>query len=146
VALDQVTRTAIADLATTPSGEPLDIALDALERVPVRGNSALLDILVRNLVSNALRHGEPPVLVQVVNQGEGASLRVLDAGPGVPAPERERLGERFFRGSAATERGSGLGLSIVRRIVELHHGTVEFAAGPDGRGLEVRVTFPARGE
>ncbi|MDP2325255.1 MAG: ATP-binding protein [Gammaproteobacteria bacterium] len=141
VALDQVARATIADLASA-SKEAIDIELEAVTGVQVQGNATLLGILVRNLVANALRHGAPPVFVQVARQDGRVALRVRDAGPGVSPDELERLGERFFRGSAATGGGSGLGLSIVRRIAELHKATVTFAAGPDGRGLEVCVSLP----
>ncbi|MBL8201561.1 MAG: sensor histidine kinase N-terminal domain-containing protein [Chromatiales bacterium] len=144
VALDQVARAAIAELASAMTDD-IDIELDATGSLPVRGSATLLGILVRNLVANALRHGAPPVLVQVARQDDRVVLRVTDAGPGVPPAERERLGERFFRGHSAGAGGSGLGLSIVRRIAELHHATLEFAAGPGGRGLEVRVSLPAAG-
>jgi two-component system sensor histidine kinase QseC len=142
VALDQVARAAIADLASV-SAEEVDIELDAATDVQVRGNATLLGILVRNLVANALRHGAPPVFVQVARQDGRVTLRVRDAGSGVSPDELERLGERFFRGSTAAGGGSGLGLSIVRRIAELHQATVTFAAGPAGRGLEVCVCLPA---
>jgi|CXWL01.1.fsa_nt_gi two-component system sensor histidine kinase QseC len=142
VALDQVARVAIADLASAVSMDEIDIELDAPTSVPVRGNATLLGILVRNLVANALRHGAPPIFVQVVREAAVVTLRVRDAGPSVSPAELGRLGERFFRGAAAAGGGSGLGLSIVRRIADLHHATVAFGAGPDGRGIEVCVSFP----
>lgn len=141
VPLGQVTRTAIAELASA-AGAELDIELDAGAGIQVQGNAALLAIVVRNLVANAFSHGAPPVLVEVASEHGRAVLRVTDAGAGVMPDERERLGERFFRGSAATGGGSGLGLSIVRRIAELHDATLAFGPGPQGRGLEVSVSFP----
>jgi two-component system sensor histidine kinase QseC len=143
VALDQVAREAIADLASATPGREPDIELDAPARTPVRGNATLLGILVRNLVANALRHGAAPVLVQIGAGAGQVTLRVRDAGPGIPPAEIERLGERFFRGELAAGGGSGLGLSIVRRIAEMHHATLEFTPGPAGRGLEVRVVLPS---
>jgi two-component system, OmpR family, sensor histidine kinase QseC len=142
VALDQVVRTTIADLASA-SGTEIDIELEATAEAAVRGNATLLAILTRNLVANALRHGAPPVFVNLAREDQYIALRVRDAGPGVSPGELERLGERFFRGSAAAEGGSGLGLSIVQRIAELHHGTVLFGPGPASRGLEVCVRLPA---
>ncbi len=143
VALDQVARSVIADVASSGSGREPDIELDAAAAARVRGNATLLGILVRNLVVNALRHGAQPVVVRIAREGGRVTLRVRDAGAGVSPAELERLGERFFRGDSAAGGGSGLGLSIVRRIAELHHGTVGFSPGPDGGGFEVLVSLPA---
>ena len=74
-------------------------------------------------------------------------LTVADNGPGIPAGDRERVFDRFHRGSNAADvpgkSGSGLGLSIVRRIVDAHGATIMLDAGADGRGLVARVRFPA---
>jgi signal transduction histidine kinase len=73
-------------------------------------------------------------------------LSVVDNGPGVPAAARGRVFERFYREAGpddgSRETGSGLGLSIVRRIADAHGATIELADGPDGKGLAVRVRFP----
>lgn len=68
-------------------------------------------------------------------------LVVADNGPGVPEAELSRLGERFHRLAPAGETGSGLGLSIVLRIAELHRARVRFANAPGG-GLVATVEFP----
>lgn len=142
VALDQVARSVIADVTSSASGREADIELDAAVATRVRGNATLLGILVRNLVANALRHGAPPVVVRIAGKDGQVILQVSDAGAGVQPAELDRLGARFFRGDSAAGGGSGLGLSIVRRIAELHHGTVGFSPGPDGRGFEVTVRLP----
>lgn len=145
VALDQVARSVIADVASSASGQDCDIELDAGDATRVRGNATLLGILVRNLVVNALRHGAQPVVVHVAREEGRVTLRVTDAGAGVAPAELDRLGERFFRGGTAGGGGSGLGLSIVRRIAEIHQATVGFSPGPEGRGFEVHVSLPAAG-
>jgi signal transduction histidine kinase len=107
----------------------------------------LLEALVRNLVDNALRHGGPngEVRVGLVQQDREVRLTVDDTGPGVTPEALERLGRRFYRAAEATATGSGLGLSIVKRIAELHGGSVSFRSGDAGRGLRVDVTIPAEG-
>lgn len=113
----------------------------------VRGNTTLLRALLRNLVANALAHGAPArIEVAIVATEDGTLLSVADDGRGLPETEREQLGRRFHRLASAdfsVPAGSGLGLSIVRRIAELHRARVEFHPGLEGRGMAVRIHFTA---
>jgi len=138
-------RDAIVEIAPAGHGRGVDVALDA-SPAQVVGDPALVAILLRNLLDNAIRYGPAGTTVEVGVHAVagGAELVVTDQGPGVPSEERGRLGERFHRVLGTGETGSGLGLSIVRRIAELHHADVAFGAGPSGRGLTVRVRFPRR--
>jgi two-component system sensor histidine kinase QseC len=121
------------------------LSLDAPSPVAVSGEPALLEALVRNVVDNAIRHGGMGGRVGVLVEREGREviLRVQDAGPGVPDAEFAQLGQRFYRAATARGSGSGLGLSIVARIVELHRGTLEFSRGPAGQGFTVEARLPA---
>jgi signal transduction histidine kinase len=67
---------------------------------------------------------------------------VSDDGPGIPAGERARVLDRFYRPAGSTQPGSGLGLAIVRTIAEAHGASVTLGEGPAGRGLAVTVSFP----
>ena len=69
---------------------------------------------------------------------------MIDDGPGIPPAERDRVPQRFHRLPGAGEGGSGLGLSIVQRIAEIHGGRLTLCDGDDGRGLRVTVELPAR--
>jgi two-component system sensor histidine kinase QseC len=122
----------------------LDVELDALH--PVRGNHDLVRVLVRNLLDNALRYAGSGgrVRVSLASRVDGTALRVADDGPGVAAVERDKLGLRFHRFGPQTAEGVGLGLSIVRRIAELHGATLNFEDGLEGHGLAVVVTFPGQ--
>ena len=68
-------------------------------------------------------------------------LQVADTGPGIPEAERERVFDRFYRGTLADEPGSGLGLSIVKRIADAHGATIALDAPTSGSGLVVTVRF-----
>jgi signal transduction histidine kinase len=111
----------------------------------VKGDARLLGRLVRNLMQNALRHGAPPVTASVSNDAQRIQLKVCDHGPGLPAGERERVFEPFYRPSGRGEAagGWGLGLALVRQIAEHHGATARYEARPDGGACFV-VAFPAR--
>ncbi len=143
--LATVARDAIAEIAPAGHARGVDVALDA-SPAQIVGDPALVAILLRNLLDNAIRHGPAGTTVEVGVQAVagGAELVVTDQGPGVPPEERDRLGERFHRVLGTGETGSGLGLSIVRRIAELHHAEVAFGAAPSGRGFAARVRFARR--
>ncbi|MNM19140.1 Swarming motility regulation sensor protein RssA [compost metagenome] len=121
-------------LALTVSMVPAPCALDADS----------LQILLRNLVDNALRYTPAPGAVAVsCGVEEGRSyLRVADTGPGIAPEMHERVFERFVRLGGAQMPGSGLGLSIVRRIAERHGAHIVLGAGLQGRGLALTVIFP----
>jgi two-component system sensor histidine kinase QseC len=117
-----------------------------IEDCVVDGNSELLRVLLRNLVDNALRYvpqGEK-VRVGLAPEMGRVVLTVADSGPGVAIAEQDKLGLRFHRFSDQTIEGVGLGLSIARRITELHGAELTFGDGLEGRGLGVRVSFPAK--
>jgi two-component system OmpR family sensor kinase len=109
----------------------------------VSGNEGALRIMIENLVDNAIRYASPgEIVVRTRREGDAAVVEVEDSGPGIPAGERERVFDRFYRREGAEEGGSGLGLAIARRIAERHGGTVELFDGPDGRGLTARIRIP----
>ncbi|WP_438290830.1 ATP-binding protein [Streptomyces sp. HUAS TT7] len=103
------------------------------------------DIVVANLVGNALRHGSEPVTVRLrPGSGDGPLVvEVADSGPGIDAAVLPHIFDRFFKADAARTRsaGSGLGLAITMENVRLHGGTVSATNGPDG-GAVFRVELP----
>jgi two-component system OmpR family sensor kinase len=139
---------AIVALAPIADARRIDLGCTGTAAVPARGDLASLSTLLGNLLDNALRYTAAGgrVDVAVADESGRAVLSVTDTGPGIPAAERERVFERFHRGvhadAAAQGIGSGLGLSIVRRIAEAHGATVTLDDGPGGKGLTVRVRFP----
>jgi two-component system sensor histidine kinase QseC len=82
------------------------------------------------------------VNVHIARIGDAASIVVSDEGPGIAPEEREKIGQRFYRVLGTGESGSGLGLSIVRRIVEIHAAQLRFEEGENEKGLRVVVAFP----
>lgn len=117
--------------------------------IVVLGHGEQLREALLNLLHNALRYTPRggQVTLQVRRDGRDALIRVVDDGPGIPADERARAGERFFRGSNVDLPGSGLGLAIVRSIARRHLGDMEVAAAridPNGleRGTAVTLRLP----
>jgi two-component system, OmpR family, sensor histidine kinase QseC len=109
----------------------------------VRGIPNLLSVLLRNLLDNAIRYTRAgsSVTLRCGQQGGRAWLAVSDDGPGIPPELQEQVFQRFYRVLGNDAPGSGLGLSIVRRIAELHGASVELSGGADGAGATFVVTF-----
>ena len=123
----------------------IDLGIEpAVGPLPVQVQPGLLKEALVNLLHNAVRYTPRGghVTVRLQRDGGQARITVADDGPGIPADELHRAGERFFRGSTVKLPGSGLGLAIVRSIAGRHGGQLTLAPGPDGRGLEATITLP----
>ena len=133
VSLSELARSVAAGCLERYPARHIEAALDET-LAPISGDPELLQVALRNLIDNAIRYTPDEALVEIVlgTDEHGLHLSVLDNGPGVTAETLTRLGERFFRGSEVRSEGNGLGLTIVRRIAELHQATLEFANRPQG--------------
>jgi signal transduction histidine kinase len=115
------------------------------EAAPVFADRVRVQQVAANLVDNAVKYTPAggAVTVDVGVDGSMAVLRVRDSGVGIPAAELPRIWDRLFRGDRSrTERGLGLGLSLVKAIVEAHGGTVQVTSEP-GRGSVFTVLLPS---
>ena len=111
----------------------------------VRGDEFLLRVVLANLLHNSLQYAPrgARITVRTGLRAGRAFLEVEDDGPGIPAGERQRVLDRFYRVPGTPGTGSGLGLAIVREIASGHGASVVIADGADGRGCRVAITFPA---
>ncbi len=102
-----------------------------------------IDLALTNLISNAVRHGPPgrPVVVRATRAGGGVHIEVRDDGPGIASEYQPRLFEKFYRVPGSEPGGAGLGLSIVRDVVEAHGGTVGVQSTP-GKGTVFWLELP----
>ena len=143
--LRDIAGTTLAALAPAALEKSVQLELlDGSEHI-VPGNPELLRVLLRNLIDNAIKHTVPGTSVQVgvARSGNSITLSVCDNGPGIPAEERSRVMERFYRPAGTQATGSGLGLSIVQRIAEVHHAKLHLSPGSNDRGICVSVEFSA---
>jgi two-component system OmpR family sensor kinase len=143
--LSALARDAVVARAGLAAAKSIDLGLVRADAAVVDGEAATLAILLSNLLDNALRYTPRGgrIDVAVERADDAATLEVADSGPGIPAEERARVFDRFVRGRDVHEPGSGLGLSIVKRIADAHHATVSLDTPAEGSGLVVRVRFPA---
>ena len=119
------------------------------EAVDVLGDPARLQQVVANLLNNAAKFTPAGGAIEIAleRRGSDAAVRVRDAGIGIPADLLGRVFDPFVQGESGLDRaqgGLGIGLTLVRRIVELHGGSVEAKSEGPGRGTELVVRIPAQ--
>ncbi|WP_336050340.1 sensor histidine kinase [Streptomyces sp. CA2R101] len=130
---------------TTAGQRPDRFLIRMLEPLPdLWADPDKVDQVLGNLLENAVRHGEGTVTIEVgpvadTTSGEGTSVTVSDEGPGIPEESMSRVFTRFWRGSK--RGGTGLGLYIVKGIVEAHGGTITVGRAPAG-GAQFRFSLP----
>ena len=145
VPLKEVVKRAVNDRKLAIVAKNLRIELNC-EHVTAYCDEEKIRVVLDNLLSNAIKFSPERGLISVklYPQANDAVFEVLDEGPGIPAPEREKVFEAFYRGTEtpiAAIKGSGLGLSIVKEYVTLHRGRIEVLEGP---GAHFRIRFPRR--
>ncbi len=123
----------------------LEVESEEAGTAPIEGDEVLLAAAFANLIDNAIKYSTPrgAVRVRLALAGRNAVVEVLDEGPGIAEPEAERIFEKYYRAPQTQSAGGiGLGLFMVRSVVESHGGTVVAVHGPEGR---FRVTLPLLG-
>jgi hypothetical protein len=146
VDLKQVLSECLEAAKPVADDSQIELHADLVETPSMLGDRSRLAQVLDNLISNALKFtpSSGRVSVRVSRTGGDAVVEVADTGVGIPKEEQERLFERFFRSSNATEQaipGTGLGLTIAKAIVERHDGSIEIESA-EGKGTTVRVRLP----
>lgn len=139
-----VVEAALRDASERAATRGVALSLDHEGNDFVHGSRGLLDILVQNLLDNALRHTpeQGRINLRVGGVAGRVTLQVDDSGSGFAAVDTVRLGERFYRHESSVGDGSGLGLSIALAIAGLHHGQLEFGRSALG-GARVSFSLPS---
>lgn len=145
-ALDSVTKEIVTNLLPEALDRGLNLDFALAEPVEVRSEPVMLAALIRNLLDNALRFTPRggTIDIGVYRENDAAVLQVEDTGPGIPSTDIDQIFEPFFRGHRPSGDGAGLGLSIVKRIVDSLGGVIalENIAGTGRSGLRATVRLP----
>jgi two-component system OmpR family sensor kinase len=142
VRLDDLARETASQLAPIATAKEVDLGAERLEHVTLTGDAASLRTMLDNLADNAVKYTPQGgrVDLAVFREGDDAVIEVKDSGPGIPAEERERVFDRFYRVAGNAQTGSGLGLAIARRIAVAHRGSIQLDdAQPSGLRVSVRL-------
>ncbi len=148
--LEDLVRDTVRTVKPIADARNVRVALQRGVEAPMFADADLLGRLILNLLDNAIKHSPAGTAIDVSMRVRGCmcDLSIIDAGPGIPAEARERIFERFFRVDVARSReggtltsGAGLGLSICRRIAELHGGRLDLIESRPGH-TEFRATLP----
>jgi len=125
----------------------LGISEETNAEATIWGNADLLKVMIGNLISNAVRYGRngDKVTASVKRQGNVITVEITDTGPGIPPELLPRIFDRFYRIEGSQEQGSGLGLSIVSRIAEIHDAEITLTNNSENDGLTATVIFPHSG-
>jgi signal transduction histidine kinase len=144
VPLAEVVARAVDLYRDVADAKGVTLAAIASPDIVVTADRTRLEQVAANLIDNAVKYTPAGgrVDVEVLREADAAVLQVRDTGPGIPADELPRIFDRLFRGDTSrTERGLGLGLSLVKAIVEAHGGAVEVSSEL-GRGSTFSVSLP----
>ena len=143
--LTALARDVTFEMLSLARAKGIDLGFEGSHPVTVRGERVLLHELIANVVHNAIAYTQERgrVTVSVGLHESRAALQVVDNGPGIPAAERARVLERFYRIAGSKEQGSGLGLAIVKEICARHGIDVSLSDAPGGSsGLRVDFLWP----
>jgi two-component system, OmpR family, sensor histidine kinase QseC len=140
VSLRSMAGEVVAGLSAAARARGLQLEMDVPE-LAVRADSDSLPVALRNLCDNAIRHATSRVQLEARVAARGVVITVRDDGPGMTAEQQSRAFDRFYRGTSDSA-GAGLGLALVKRVTDLHGGSVRFSAGLNGRGLGVEIVLP----
>lgn len=134
------------DLSATARDRNIEVTVSGDPDVTVSGDRRRIGQIVRNLLDNAIKFSPSGgrVDLQVIHEARQPGFSITDQGPGIPRAERDKVFQRFYqvdRSRSKTRPGSGLGLSIVKHLVQLHGGSIEIRDGTAG-GTRFVIRFP----
>lgn len=144
VDLNSVAGKVLSDISSIVEQSGMIVKYIPGKHVLMEGYEAGLEVMFSSLLDNAVKYSPPgtEIRVNIMESEDRIILTIEDEGPGIPLEERKNVFQRFYRYQGQRAMGSGLGLSIVKEVVDFHHGEIFFSEGSNGRGLKVSVHFP----
>ncbi|MDH5571802.1 MAG: ATP-binding protein [Gammaproteobacteria bacterium] len=141
--LYQCTAEVIAELTNKALRKNIDLSLEGDEAIDIKTNKPALEMLLRNVIDNAINYSYENGSVKVsVNTTRGTpGILVTDTGPGIPTEIHSQVFERFYRINHHQQPGCGLGLAIAKQCADLIHATIKLETPENGHGLAVRIIF-----
>lgn len=140
--LDELIRDVLGRLDPLLQGRPIQLSLPA-DLPPVELDYMQIDQVVTNLLENAARHTPPgsPIDIELLSRRECVEVRITDHGPGIPPGEHEHIFDKFYRVLGSVPRGSGLGLTVCKGLIEAHGGMIRVETEQDN-GATFCFTLP----
>jgi len=145
IELNQIVKTILEDHLDQAASKNIDVGFYESQPLYIKGNPEAIGIVVRNLIDNAIRYSADGSKVDVMTYSTESSvvIEVQDGAERISQAEKQRIFERFYRGSASHGvTGSGLGLAIVKDVVEQHQGQIKVKSRPDYPGNVFEISFP----
>ena len=144
VVLAEIVQLEVVEAMPTANARRIDLGMGHADEDSVVCLPESIRVLARNLLENAIKYTPEggKVDVEIHQIGRDLVLSVDDSGPGIPAAERTRVLDRFYRIAGTEATGSGLGLAIAKSIADSHHATITLDRSPRLGGLRVEVSFP----
>lgn len=135
----------VNELTSLYSAKNLDLGFEQADEAMIQGMQDEIEILIKNLILNAIQHTPNNGLINIstIKERDSITLKIEDSGPGIAPDEMERVFDRFYRTENHAVIGSGLGLAIVKEIANKHHAAVLLENNTTKTGLTVSVTFKA---
>ena len=148
MSLRRLCERAVGDFSLLAEARQIDLGLECNhapgtdDTYKVRAEPAGIEVLLNNLIDNAIRYTQLGGKVDVIlkRDGDQISVSVSDSGPGIPDAERERVFDRFYRSAGNKEHGSGLGLAIALKIAQRHQATLSMENNEDRPGFRVTLS------
>lgn len=146
VALYKIMRSVVSDIEMLSAPKKTKFHLPEPLETTVHGDSASLEILVKNLLDNAVRYSprNSNIYIRLHDMKDRLELVVDDEGPGIPEHLRQKVLERFYRIPGSKSEGIGIGLSIVRKVADMHKAELVIDNAMGQTGTRVIVRFPKK--
>lgn len=142
--LSRITCETLANLVQDALDKNMDIEFECDKTSHIiKGSAIAIEILIRNLIDNAIRYGfeNTKIFVSIFQKNEHLILEICDQGPGIPIDKQDKVFERFFRTHGPKFQGTGLGLAIVKQIAALHRADIHID-NTNSTGLKIQIRFP----